>query len=88
MPTRAYPRDFAAHLFGYVGEITVASSSSSRPSSGSRPGSLIGQAGIEATYNELLMGQDGARVVTVNSVGREIREIRRGSSRARASASS
>ena len=35
VPTRAYPRDFAAHLFGYVGEITR-SSWSSRPSSGSR----------------------------------------------------
>ena len=36
---------------------------------GSRPGSMIGQAGVEQTYNKLLMGRDGARVVTVNSVG-------------------
>ena len=76
VPTRAYPHDFAAHLFGYVGEIS--------PKQLEQPafervkaGSLIGQAGVEATYNELLMGQDGARVVTVNSVGREIRVLRR-----------
>ncbi len=75
VPTRAYPRNFAAHLFGYVGEIT--SKQLENPAfERVRPGSLIGQAGIEATYNEMLMGQDGARIVTVNSVGREIREIR------------
>jgi penicillin-binding protein 2 len=76
VPTRSYPRDFAAHLFGYVGEVT--SKQLEQPAyQGVRPGSLIGQAGIEATYNTLLMGQDGARIVTVNSVGREIRVIRR-----------
>jgi penicillin-binding protein 2 len=76
VPTRAYPRGFAAHLFGYVGEVT--SRQLEQPAFARvRPGSLIGQAGIEATYNELLMGQDGARVVTVNSVGREVRELRR-----------
>jgi penicillin-binding protein 2 len=76
VPTRAYPRNFAAHLFGYVGEIT--SKQLENPAfERVRPGSLIGQAGVEATYNDLLMGQDGARIVTVNSVGREIRVIRR-----------
>ena len=73
MPTRAYPRDFGAHLFGYVGEITDAQLE--QPDfRGSPPGALIGQAGVEQTYNKLLMGQDGARVVTVNSIGREISE--------------
>jgi penicillin-binding protein 2 len=76
VPTRNYPRDFASHLFGYVGEVT--SKQLEQPAfERVRPGSLIGQAGIEATYNDLLMGQDGARVVTVNSVGREIKVLRR-----------
>jgi penicillin-binding protein 2 len=76
VPTRSYPRDFAAHLFGYVGEIT--SKQLEQPGfERVRPGSLIGQAGIEATYNDLLMGKDGARIVTVNSVGREVRVLRR-----------
>ncbi|MEO5819993.1 MAG: penicillin-binding transpeptidase domain-containing protein, partial [Vicinamibacteraceae bacterium] len=76
VPTRNYPRDFAAHLFGYVGEITA--KQLEQPAFGQvKPGSLIGQAGLEATYNSLLMGQDGARVVTVNSVGREVKVLRR-----------
>jgi penicillin-binding protein 2 len=74
VPTRSYPRDFAAHLFGYVGEIT--GKQLEQPAFARvKAGSLIGQAGIEATYNDLLMGKDGVRVVTVNSVGREVREL-------------
>jgi penicillin-binding protein 2 len=76
VPTRSYPRDFAAHLFGYVGEVTA--KQLEQPGyERVAPGALIGQAGVEQTYNQLLMGKDGARVVTVNSVGREIREIER-----------
>jgi hypothetical protein len=37
---------------------------------------MIGQAGVEQAYNKLLMGADGDRFVVVNSVGREIREVR------------
>ena len=40
-----------------------------------KSGDLVGQAGIEKTYNPLLMGQDGAKVVVVNSLGREIRTL-------------
>jgi penicillin-binding protein 2 len=76
VPTRAYPRNFASHLFGYVGEVSA--KQLEQPGyERVAPGALIGQAGVEQTYNELLMGKDGARVVTVNSVGREIREIDR-----------
>jgi penicillin-binding protein 2 len=73
-PTREYPEGgLGAHLFGYVGEITEAQIA--RPEyHGLIPGSVIGQAGLEQTYNKLLMGRDGARVVTVNSLGREISE--------------
>jgi penicillin-binding protein 2 len=72
VPTRRYPKDdFGAHLFGYVGEITDAQLV--RPEfTGLTPGALVGQAGLEQTYNNLLMGKDGAREVIVNSVGREI----------------
>lgn len=74
MPTRRYPKDsMAAHLFGYVGEITDQQLVRAE-FSGLTPGALVGQAGIEQTYNNLLMGQDGARSVIVNSVGREIAE--------------
>jgi penicillin-binding protein 2 len=75
VPTRAYPPDgFAAHLFGYVGEIQE--SQLDRPEyAGSASGAIVGQAGLEKIYNAKLMGQDGDRLVVVNSVGREINEV-------------
>ncbi len=64
VPTRQYPTDaLAAHVFGYVGEASDAQ----------RSGSIVGQSGVERVYNNLLQGEDGARQVVVNSVGREIR---------------
>src|ERR1019366_4524269 len=40
-----------------------------------KSGDITGQSGIEKVYNADLMGQDGARRVVVNSVGREIRTL-------------
>ncbi len=40
-----------------------------------KSGDIVGQSGIEKIYNSLLMGEDGARRVVVNSVGREIRTL-------------
>jgi penicillin-binding protein 2 len=72
VPMRQYPTDaLAAHLFGYVGE----ASDSQVGSDGVRSGAIVGQSGIERVYNKLLMGQDGARRVVVNSMGREIRTL-------------
>jgi penicillin-binding protein 2 len=68
VPTRKYPTDaLAAHLFGYVGQANEA-----QLGDGVVQGSIVGQQGVERIYNKLLMGQDGARRVVVNSVGREI----------------
>jgi penicillin-binding protein 2 len=70
VPTRQYPAEgAAAHLFGYVGEVSDAMVEADDKL---KSGDLVGQAGIEKIYNPLLMGQDGARVVVVNSLGREI----------------
>ena len=72
VPTRQYPPDsFAAHLFGYVGE----ASEGQVETDGLANGTIVGQAGVEKIYNKLLMGEDGARRVVVNSMGREIRTI-------------
>ncbi len=69
VPTRRYPAGgLAAHLLGYVGEVAETQMSAE----GLRSGSIVGQSGIERTVNRLLMGVDGERRVTVNSVGREI----------------
>lgn len=75
VPTRRYPTEsMAAHLFGYVGEITE--QQLERPDfSGLRAGSIIGQSGLEQVYNRELMGRDGARRVVVNSVGREMETL-------------
>ncbi len=71
VPTRRYPTDaMAAHLFGYVGE-----ASDAQMGDGITSGSIVGQSGVERVYNKLLMGEDGARRVVVNSVGREIRTL-------------
>lgn len=77
LPTRKYPAsDMAAHLFGYVSEVNEAQLS--RPEyEGIEPGARVGQAGIEQAYNKLLMGTDGDRAVVVNSLGREIVEVRK-----------
>ncbi|MEZ5417000.1 MAG: penicillin-binding protein 2 [Vicinamibacterales bacterium] len=72
VPTRRYPSEaLGAHLLGYVGE-----ASEQQVADGGVPvGTVMGQSGLERTYNTLLMGEDGARRVVVNSVGREIRTL-------------
>ena len=73
VPTRQYPAEsFAAHLFGYVGE----ASEGQVEADGLHSGAIVGQAGVEKIYNRLLMGEDGAKVVQVNSMGREIDTVR------------
>ena len=62
----------AAHLFGYVGEVSDAQVAGD---DGLKSGDIVGQSGIEKIYNALLMGEDGAKRVVVNSVGREIRTL-------------
>ncbi len=74
VPTRRYPDTMGAHLFGYVGEVNdrdVAETADLHS------GDIVGQSGIEKVYNALLMGEDGAKRVVVNSVGREIRTLER-----------
>jgi penicillin-binding protein 2 len=71
VPTRQYPADaLAAHVFGYVGE-----ANDSQVGNGITSGAIVGQSGIERVYNKLLMGEDGAKRVVVNSMGREIRTL-------------
>ena len=72
VPTRQYMEQVAAHLFGYVGEVSDVQVTED---STLKSGDIVGQMGIEKTYNALLMGEDGARRVVVNSVGREIRTL-------------
>src|SRR5271166_798648 len=69
---RLYPRDgFAAHLIGYVGEVSEEDLNQSRFAA-YEPGDVVGKAGVEETYDEVLRGQDGSRDVIVDSHGREV----------------
>jgi penicillin-binding protein 2 len=72
VPTREYPdQSMAAHLIGYVGEANEDQMASDNVTTGS----IVGQFGVERVYNKLLMGKDGAKLVVVNSMGREIRTL-------------
>ncbi len=69
---RLYPRDgFAAHLIGYVGEVSEEDLDNPRYAA-DEPGDVVGKAGVEETYDDLLRGQDGSRDVIVDSHGREV----------------
>lgn len=69
---RLYPRDgFAAHLIGYVGEISENDLKNPKYDF-YEPGDVVGKFGVEEAYDAILRGTDGSRDVIVNSHGREI----------------
>src|SRR5579871_5016052 len=69
---RLYPRDgFAAHLIGYVGEVSEEDLNQARYAA-YEPGDVVGKAGVEEEYDQLLRGQNGSRDVIVDSHGREV----------------
>src|SRR6476660_5132119 len=69
---RLYPKDgFMAHAIGYVGEVSEDDLNTSKFDAYQR-GDIVGKAGVEFEYNDLLKGQDGSRRVLVNSRGKEV----------------
>ena len=67
---RRYPDGtLGAHLFGNVGEINSKELKEPRYK-GLNPGDLIGQDGVEYTYDRYLRGRDGQTRVQVDSLGR------------------
>lgn len=78
LPRRSYPEDdLAAHLLGYVGEISDAELAQAEYE-GYRPGELIGWAGLERSYEPVLRGVEGKRRLEVsrqNEVVGELPEI-------------
>lgn len=66
---RTYPLgEAAAHLIGYVGEVT-AEDLEENPSLATD--SEIGRSGLEATYDEELRGKNGGRIVITDEAGNE-----------------
>jgi penicillin-binding protein 2 len=61
-----------AHVLGYLGEVSQAEVDASEGRL--TPGDLVGKKGIERTYDALLRGRDGERVVVVDSRGELLQE--------------
>ncbi len=57
-----------SHLLGYLGEVSQKDLQNS--DNQYNPGDLIGRKGVEQTYDGELRGEDGERVITVDSRGR------------------
>ncbi|MHB1023130.1 MAG: penicillin-binding protein 2 [Acidobacteriaceae bacterium] len=69
---RLYPRNgFAAHLIGYVGEVSEEMLNNPRYAF-YQPGDVVGKSGVEQAYDQVLRGVNGSRDIIVNSHGKEI----------------
>ncbi len=66
----------ASHLLGYVGEITETQFASGRFPEVA-PGALIGQYGVEQTYDTILRGLPGEKLIEVDAAGNEQKALSR-----------
>src|SRR2546423_11724712 len=79
-PQRRYPENgVLAHVLGYVGEISPEQLKQPKfkdyADNPYHSGDIVGQEGLEATYDRYLRGKDGYREVEVDSRGRIQREL-------------
>lgn len=65
------PNGFASHLIGYVGELSENDLNTPQYAF-YEPGDVVGKAGVERAYDDILRGQDGSRDMIVDSHGREV----------------
>jgi len=73
-PQRVYPTStFAAHLLGYVREVSDDQMKQGRY----RRGDMIGQSGLERLLDEYLRGRDGGERIEVDAMGRPVQVMRR-----------
>jgi len=74
-PFRSYPfGDMAAHLFGYLGEVTE--DDLKQPEfSDYRSGTMVGKTALERVYENRLQGAAGQKRIEVNVRGRELRQV-------------
>jgi penicillin-binding protein 2 len=74
-PVRAYPNgQLAAHLLGYLGEVSEDELSSERYKD-YNAGDYTGKSGIEKSWETFLHGTDGGRQIEVDARGRFLRTV-------------
>ena len=79
LPVRRYPRgSLAAHILGYVGEISPAllESDDYPANRGYGPGDIVGKDGVEYTYDRFIRGQPEQTKYVVNSTGDQVQKAR------------
>ncbi len=75
-PMRSYPfGEMAAHLFGYLGEITERELQQAE-ARGYRPGEYVGKSGLERKLEDWIRGEAGERLVEVDVKGKELRVLK------------
>jgi penicillin-binding protein 2 len=67
-PDGARPARTLAHILGYVGEVGQADVDYGRID-GYRPGDQAGKQGVEATFEDILRGRNGWKIVEVDAAG-------------------
>jgi len=74
-PARTYlTGDLLSHVMGYVGPIS-ADEYAQLSDKGYGYQDYVGKSGVEATYEDVLRGQNGSKLVEVDAAGRELRTI-------------
>lgn len=79
-PLRYYPYNtMASQLFGYVGEVSEDELNAMKAQGDTNvgPGTILGRAGLERLYDNVLRGTDGGRQVEVDAAGRPVAEVGR-----------
>jgi penicillin-binding protein 2 len=71
VPVREYPlKTLAAHVLGYVGQISEAEIAKRTGQGDYRYGDVVGKTGAEAEFEKVLRGERGFRTVEVDAQGR------------------
>ncbi|MCL4513882.1 MAG: penicillin-binding protein 2 [Candidatus Eremiobacteraeota bacterium] len=72
-PVRKYLHPYRdAHILGYTGLISNRELKEEKFKN-LKPGDIVGQDGIERTYNQILQGKNGAEEIEVNAAGRFVK---------------
>lgn len=74
---RTYPQgEIFSHVVGYLGQISKEQLSQAKFKD-YQSGDMVGQSGVEAEYESVLRGVDGGEIIEVDSMGRQLRSLRR-----------